>query len=59
MILRLRNDEPVISGHIFHTPIPPCFMNCPNDISKKNVGIPQMKMNITNGIRNAPKNTKL
>lgn len=45
---------PLKIGHIFQTPRPPIPKNWPNDVSKKNAGIPAKKRQMQYGTRNAP-----
>ena len=41
---------------MFHAPIPPSFIHCPNETSRRANGIPTTTELIKNGMRNAPEN---
>ena len=40
---------------MFHAPIPPSFIHCPNETSRRANGMPTTTELIKNGMRNAPK----
>lgn len=52
--MTLHKYLPLKSGHIFHTPRPPIFRNWPNDVSRRNVGIPAKKSVSRYGTKKAP-----